>query len=545
MVTYRGRQLKEIVNMPLKSGRYTAARSSGLAEGWTLQRITQPSRLFGANGVRTGPDGRIYVAQVSGSQISAINVETGDIEAISPKGGDIVAPDDLVFDDDGNLYATEITEGRVSVREPNGVTRVLAGDMPCANPITFYQGRLIAGECRPGARIMELDRDGGAPRILLENVPMPNAFDVGPDGKLYFPVMGTNEIWRIGLDGGSPETVAGNLGVPDSVKFDSEGYLISTQVASGQVLRIDPRNGDRTVLANLTPGLDNVTFVGKRMFVSNISGYITEILEGGKTKDLVPDGFSWPLGLAMGQDGLLFVADGPFSYRLSTGGARQLVGMLFTPGYPGYSRGVATAGPGEFIVTTANGAVSRYRPASQETTVLAEGFDQLYGVAIATGGTVIFAEQGRGRVLSVYSGNVTEIVSGLNEPSGVTVGSDGACYVAESGAGRVLKLSGGRTETVLDGLQKPQGILARDTSLYVVDAGSKELIEYNLTSKVRRPLASDLPVGAPAGVTPKFLGAIGTMTGPMGPFAGIAAGADGTLYVSGDAEGSVLAIRPR
>jgi hypothetical protein len=34
------------------------------------------------------------------------------------------------------------------------------------------------------------------------------------------------------------------------------------------------------------------------------------------------------------------------------------------------------------------------------------------------------------------------------------------------------------------------------------------------------------------------------MSGPMGPFAGVAAGADGTLYVSGDAEGSVLAIRP-
>jgi hypothetical protein len=30
----------------------------------------------------------------------------------------------------------------------------------------------------------------------------------------------------------------------------------------------------------------------------------------------------------------------------------------------------------------------------------------------------------------------------------------------------------------------------------------------------------------------------------MGPFAGIAAAADGTLYVSGDAEGSVLAIHP-
>src|SRR3974377_769931 len=116
--------------MSLQSGRYRAAKPSSLAQGWTVQRLTEPSRLFGANGLRTGRDGRIYVAQVSGSQISAIDVATGDIEAISPMGGDIVAPDDLVFDEAGNLYATEITEGRVSVRQPHGKTRVLCGDMP-------------------------------------------------------------------------------------------------------------------------------------------------------------------------------------------------------------------------------------------------------------------------------------------------------------------------------------------------------------------------------------------------------------------------------
>ena len=37
--------------------------------------------------------------------------------------------------------------------------------------------------------------------MLLENVPSPNAMEVGPDGLLYFPVMGANEIWRISLDG--------------------------------------------------------------------------------------------------------------------------------------------------------------------------------------------------------------------------------------------------------------------------------------------------------------------------------------------------------
>ena len=529
--------------MSLQSGRHTAAKSLSLASGWSLSRLTQPSRLFGANGLRTGPDGRIYVAQVSGSQISAIDVETGTVAAISPMGGDIVAPDDLVFDPQGNLYATEITEGRVSVRAPNGATRVIYGDMPVANPITFHQGRLIAGECRIGGRIMELDLNGGAPRMVLDNVPMPNAFEVGPDGKLYLPVMGTNEIWRVSLDGGAPEKVATNLGVPDSVKFDAQGFIVSTQVHSGQVLRIDPRTGDRTVLADLNPGLDNVTFVGNRIFVSNISGYVTEILSGGKTRDLVPDGFNWPLGLAVDNDGLILVADGPFCYTLRPGQERQRAGFLFDPGYPGYSRGVAAAGPGEFIVTTANGAVARYWPAQQKNEVLANGFDQLYGVAIAPAGAVICAEQGTGRVVSVSSGNVEILATGLRQPSGVAVGADGTCYVSEQAGGRVVKLSGGRTETVLDGLQKPQGLLVRGGLLYVVDAGAKELIEYDLAGKTRRAIATGLPVGAPAGVVPKFLRAIGTLSGPMGPFAGLAAAADGTLYVSGDAEGSVLAIR--
>ena len=531
--------------MAMRSGRYTAATGENLAEGWTLQRLTAASRLFGANGLRTGPDGRIYVAQVSGSQVSAIDVATGAVEAISAMGGDIVAPDDLVFDPHGNMYVTEITEGRVSVRAPNGVTRVIYGDMPVANPITFHNGRLFAGECRIGGRIMELDLDGGAPRIIATDVPMPNAFEVGPDGQLYVPVMGTNEIWRISLDGGKPEVVARDLGVPDSVKFDAAGRIVSTQVHSGQVLRVDPRSGEKTVLAQLTPGLDNVTFVGQRMFVSNISGYVTEILDGGRTRDLVPDGFNWPLGLALDPDGLLYIADGPFSYTLRAGGTRELAGMLFTPGYPGYTRGVAAAGAGEFVVTTAMGMVARYWPAQQKSEVIASGLDQqLYGVALTPRGGAVVVEQGNGRVLSVADGKIDVLASDLRQPSGVAVDGDGHCFVSEQAGGRVVKIAGGRVDTVLDGLRKPQGIAIRNGKLYVVDAGDKTLIECDTAGGARRTIASGLPVGAPAGVTPKFLGAIGDMSGPMGPFAGITVAADGTLYVSGDADGSVLALRP-
>lgn len=526
------------------SGRYTQATALCVTEGWTVQPLTPPSRLFGANGLRTGPDGRLYVAQVSGSQISAVDVDSGAIEAISPQGGDIVAPDDLVFDTAGNLYATEITEGRVSVRSPNGQTRVVCGDLPCANPIAFHNGRLFAGECRVGGRILELDLNGGAPRVLLENVPMPNAMDVGPDGMLYIPVMGTNEIWRIGLEGGTPETVAVDLGVPDAVKFDAAGNIVSTQVASGQVLRIDPRTGERTVLADIAPGLDNLSFVGDRLFVSSISGQINEIVAPGQVRSLLPDGFNWPLGLAMGDDGVLFIADGPYCYALHPGGTPQVAGMLFTPGCPGYIRGVSTVGRGELMVTTANGVVARYRPARQEHEVLASGFNQLYGVAQAPGGAVIVAELGTGRVLSVDAGRVEELASGLRQPMGIAIDTGGRCLVSESGAGRVVRLTGGGCDTVLDGLQNPQGILVHGELLYVVDAGAKELIEYDLISGARRIVASGLPVGPPKGVVPKFLGAIGDMSGPMGPFAGITGAADGTLYLSADADGSILALRP-
>ena len=532
------------VGLPSGIGRYGSAQPPGLAEGWALSRLTPPSRLFGANGLRTGPDGRIYVAQVTGSQISALDLGTGRLDTVSAKGGDIIAPDDVAFDPHGNLYATEVMDGRVSVLDTGGKARVLRDDVPCANGITVHRGRLFIGECRDRGRLLELDpAGGGAPRVLLENVPSPNAMEVGPDGLLYFPVMGANEIWRIDPDGGAPERVAANLGVPDAVKFDSNGRIVSTQVHSGQVLRIDPRSGERRVLATLSPGLDNLTFVDGRLVVSNFTGEITEILGTGETRTLLPGGLNWPLDLAVGTDGNLYIADGTFCYVLLPDGVLRTVGMLFTPGYPGFLRGLAPAGSGEFVVTTSGGQVSRYRPASNESEVLADGLDQLYGVAITRGGVVVAAELGTGRVLSIGPERVQVLASGLHDPVGVAIGPDGAPLVAEAAAGRVVKLSGSGPETVLDGLQRPQGILVHGGRLYVLDADAKALVALDLDGNARHTIAWNLPVGAPPGVVPKPLRGMPPFSGPQGPFAGIAAGADGTIYLSADGEGSVLAIR--
>jgi sugar lactone lactonase YvrE len=528
--------------MSQTTGRYVSPHPPGLAEGWTLERVTQPTRLYSANGIRTGADGRIYVAQVAGSQVSAVDPDTGAIETISPMGGGITGPDDLVFDEEGNLYCTEITTDRVSVLRPNGTSEILAGGVIVANPITYHQptGMLIAGELRMGGRILELDRAGGIKRTIYEGVPMANAFEVGPDGKLYFPAQAANEIWRIDLAGGEPEVVAKDLGVPDSVKFHPDGYIVSTQVGSGQVLKIDPRTGEKSVLADIGPGLDNVAFVGKRTFVSHITGSVHEVLGDGKAKPLVDKGLEWPMGLAVNSEGTVYVGDGMFSYSISRGGAMELAGTLFWPGYPGFARGIAASGANEWIVSTANGTVARWTP-GQEAETLAHGFEIPMGVALS-GAAVVLADGGAGRVVSVESGQVTELAR-LDKPYGVAV-SGGTVYVSQPDSGRIVKLAGGKAETVLDGLGWPEGIAIRGDKLYAVETGAKQVIELDLTTGAKQVLAGNLPVGTPPGVAPLRLGGVGDMCGPMWTFTGIAAANDGALYVSGDAEGSVLALRP-
>ena len=124
------------------------------------------------------------------------------------------------------------------------------------------------------------------------------------------------------------------------------------------MLRIDPRSGRQTVLADLNPGLDNLTFVDDRLFVSNFTGEITEILAGGMTQTVLPGGLNWPLDLAVGPDGILYIADGTYFYLLLPDHTLHTVGMLFTPGYPGFLRGLTPSGPGS---SSSPRPVVRYR----------------------------------------------------------------------------------------------------------------------------------------------------------------------------------------
>ena len=172
------------------------------------------------------------------------------------------------------------------------------------------------------------------------------------------------------------------------------------------------------------------------MFVSNFTGEITEILGGGDTRTVLPGGLNWPLDLAVGDDGRLYVADGTYFYAVAPDGSLQTVGHAVLPGLSrascaAWRRPVPASSSSRRPAARSPGT----GPATSETDYLAAGFDQLYGVAIGPGEMIVFAELGTGRVHALRSGNVETLASGLHDPVGVAFDPDGGAAGRRVGRG--------------------------------------------------------------------------------------------------------------
>ena len=349
-------------------------------------------------------------------------------------------------------------------------------------------------------------------------MPTPNAMEVGPDGLLYFPVMGANEIWRVDPDGGEPQRVAADLGVPDSVKFDSDGYIVSTQVASGQVLRIDPRTGEQTVLAQLNPGLDNLH--PRRRAAVRLELHRRDHRDPPRRRN--PHRAARRTELAARSGGgrrrqalrrrrhvLLRRRRRVAADRRHAVHAR-LPRLPARPGARGTRR----------LRRHHLGRPDRPLPSRDgETDYLADGFDQLYGVAIGADDTIVFAELGAGRVHSLRSGNVRGAGVGAADPVGVALTSGGSPLVAESGAGRVVRLTGSgprRWSTGCSGRRASRSRTARCSSSSRRQGGRRGRPRHRCPQHDRRGPAhrSAARCGAQAAEgNPAVLGSAGTVRG--------------------------------
>jgi sugar lactone lactonase YvrE len=510
---------------------YTNAPAK-VAGGWSMEHVVASSRLGGANGMTFGPDGRLYVTQVFGSQVTAIDIASGAHQVYSPLGGGIVGPDDAIFGADGTFYATEPLFGRVTARNPDGSYRVLRDDLPAANGITMDPAgrRLFVDEFRPGGRLMELDPFGqGEPKFFMEDLNGPNAPAIGPDGRLYFPLVFANEIWVYDIDAGRGQLLFDDVSVPTAVKFDGRGRLVTSESGAGCITAIDLETGAREKLADVPKGIDNVS-VGPddRIFVSHyVDGRVAEET-GNAHRILSPSGLLGPHGLALGPGGRLLVADGLSVAAVDGGAITRLFTLLIE--LHTLAAGVAPLGD-DLAVLAVTGEVLLYRQGSTEPSVLYEGLVDPTSIRADTDNSVLVVERGAGQVSHIdRSGGHHAVLHGLDHPGAMDRGDDGRLYVSQGTTVAAFEHNGTHRATI-DGFTDAQGVAVAGTTLLVADAGAHQLVAVDTASGARQVVVHDAPIGQPVtGVVPAA-------------FCSVCADGEGGFYVGANGDGSIRRLR--
>ena len=153
---------------------------------------------------------------------------------------------------------------------------------PGVNPIAFSNdGRLFAAVTYRGDVLFQLDPFfRHKPRVIVRDAGWLNGMDWGSDGFLYAPIWSKGQVVRIDVNSGKTAVVAEGFGEPAAVKFDSKARLHLVDYQTGKVWQISIQTGEKRVLVQLPPHLDNLAFDSKdHLFVSHAEeGYIYEIL---------------------------------------------------------------------------------------------------------------------------------------------------------------------------------------------------------------------------------------------------------------------------
>jgi len=514
-------------------------RAEVLVQGASLQG--------GANGIYFDNQDRLYVGSVGGQRITVMDPETGQLlDKFGPEQG-VAGADDLINGPDGSLYWTSLMTGEVGRMTPDGVKsgQVVA---PGVNPITFSDdGRLFVALDFMGDTLYELDPElAEPPRLIAENLGWLNAFDFGPDGFLYGPLIQKGMVARIDVDSGSVTPVAGGFDFPVAVKFDPQGRLHLIEATSGKVWRIDTVTGNKEVVATIERGLDNLAFDSQgRLFVSrNDDGFIVEVLPNGTTRTVSSGGMISAYGIAVLADEQgnesIFVADVTALRQFDgqTGSTQNVYHSLLFVTDPQaqmteLQAPMTAAADGKQLVLS-SWFVNAVQVWDSTTRKVVESYPD-FAVplnAIRFQGDLIVAELETNRVVRASGDNPAErttLAADLAVPMGLAA-SDNNLWVSEWAKGTVLQLIAGgellaEPKVVATGLAAPEGMaIALDGSLLVVESGAGRLSRIDLNSGKVIPIVEGLELGASGPPTMP----------PIWGFSGVAVGPSGTIYVTGD-----------
>src|SRR5436309_3915503 len=299
------------------------------AQTYEVTKLVPGSAFHGVHGLGIDKAGRLFAGSVAGAALYEVDRDSGTarIAIPSPEG----MADDIAFAPDGTMAWTGFLTGDLYSRKGDGPIKKLASGLPGINSLAYRKdGRLYATTVFLGDTLYEIDIEGvKPPRMIMEKMGGLNGFEFGPDDKLYGPLWFKGQVARVDVDKPELTVVADGFKIPAAVNFDSKGNLWVVDTAVGQLVKVDPRTGDKKMVAQLKPSLDNLAIDDKdRIFVSNMADNgIQEVdAESGAARQVIIGKLALPGGIGVVSDGAkdtIYVAD-VFAYRTVDGATGEV-----------------------------------------------------------------------------------------------------------------------------------------------------------------------------------------------------------------------------
>jgi len=525
----------------VKPAVFPTTQPTVVAPGYEVEILVPGSYGTGFNGLDFDSQDNLYVGGVSGGAIYKLAVEGGQVQVTECVAAPEGQSDDLAFSPEGDLYWTSYLDGVLRCKCGDEI-EVLADGLPFINAVGFNdEGRLFVTQSVLGDALWEIDPKGAEkPRLIVRGIGAPNAFDFGPDGKLYTPLYHGEAVVRVGVDSGEVETIADGFRIPVAVNFDSTGNLFALDNFTGELLQIDIETGEKTLVLQLPPTFDNFAFNSKdELFLSSMDrGGVYQVnTETGEVETWVEANLTSPGGIAVVGE-TVYVAD-TYSLRQVDGNTGEVttLGILDVNGLD-YPLCVSVKGDSALVSSFFMGVVQVFDLQSRQVVETFEGFVAPYDMLQLDDGSILVAELGKKNVVKVSGaeGENREVVAGeLGGPMGLAFAGENKVYVTEVTTGNVtlIDLSTGEKEVVASGLQKPKGIAVQaDGKIVVVETGLQRLVEIDPESGTITPLVRGLAVGTQLA---KILPASGAMNG-------VGISSSGAIYATGEVEGVLYKI---
>jgi YVTN family beta-propeller protein len=516
--------------------------------------IVPAGPFHGVHGLAFGPDGALYAGDIMGATLHRVEVATGSHQAAVP--APLGLADDVAFAPAGTPYAgtmvwTGVAVGKLYAQAPGGKPRVLADNLPSINTVGFApDGRLYATQIGRDKTLWSVELSGQTPpKKLWDETGGLNGFVIAEDGYLYGPQADLGRVIRLDLETLEIEPIATGFDWPTAVEMDARGLLYVLDFNGGTVTQLNRDTGEHTVLARLESGLDNMAMgppqspYANKLYVSSIGANgIYEIdLVTGVLRTVVAGQLTAPGGvtvLGAGPETRVYIAD-MFSLRAVTPATGQVSYVLPVHGQGGYPATVSHGrlGGRDVLITGSwfTGSVQIIDPMGGAVLRTETGFAVPYDVALLDG-SLLVAEAGAGQVTLVDGdGDRQALAAGFEFPAGLALAGEQTVYVTDAGAGTVSAVD---TQTrdvraVANSLQRPEGIaVLPDHTLAVVDSAAQAVYRLDPVTGKQSVILANASVGlmAPEPRPATWI------------FNGLAAAANGTLYLPSDVNASLMAL---